>query len=242
MNGTSSYRKAFTLIELLVVVAIIAVLVSLLLPALNTARESAIKTTCLSKVRQIQIGLLMYADEYRNFFPTVGDTNLSTLRSLALLWPGYIAADRTFACPGATAEDLMTTVLADGVTPFAASYNYQDSATPQPMRLPGLRLREYTDTISGHGLPLLCCHNNDYASEYVLPKRMNHFSRGGITFGQSGETFLWLDGGRLEVRYEAAVDSWDHNQVFAAYDWPYYPHFVARTWRGWNHAALREWQ
>lgn len=56
-------RKSFTLIELLVVVAIIAVLVAMLLPALSKARESAQAISCLGNLKQLALGSLMYADD-----------------------------------------------------------------------------------------------------------------------------------------------------------------------------------
>ncbi len=60
-------KNAFTLIELLVVVAIIAVLVALLLPALAQTREMTRRTMCASNLRMIGIGYMGYAQEYREF-------------------------------------------------------------------------------------------------------------------------------------------------------------------------------
>jgi len=62
--------KAFTLIELLVVVAIIAVLVALLLPALNSARERARSTVCMSQLRQLGMAFEYYSQAYDGYFPS----------------------------------------------------------------------------------------------------------------------------------------------------------------------------
>ena len=62
-------KRGFTLIELLVVVAIIAVLVAMLLPAISKAREVARLSVCLSNLRQIGVGLHSYAEDNRGWVP-----------------------------------------------------------------------------------------------------------------------------------------------------------------------------
>ncbi len=65
-------KSGFTLIELLVVVAIIAVLVALLLPAIQAARSQARALVCMSNERQLGVAFAGYAQDYNDSFPTTG--------------------------------------------------------------------------------------------------------------------------------------------------------------------------
>src|ERR1044071_7505732 len=71
----SSTKRGFTLIELLVVIAIIAVLASLLLPALSRAKDNVRRTACTSNHRQVNLAIRLYADDHSDSLPELPDPN-----------------------------------------------------------------------------------------------------------------------------------------------------------------------
>ncbi len=100
--------KAFTLIELLVVIAVIAILAAILFPVFAQAREKARQAGCVSNLKQINTGLLMYAQDYDEALPS--DVNLPPINGgTSNVVPydrqilPYLKNDGVYACPSDTA-------------------------------------------------------------------------------------------------------------------------------------------
>lgn len=95
--------RGFTLVELLVVVAIVSLLVSLLLPALARARDSAKTVVCLSNMRQMAIGTVMYTHDNHDFLPSVGMSHGSHMVDEQGSWfrllEKYCKTSEIYRCP-----------------------------------------------------------------------------------------------------------------------------------------------
>jgi prepilin-type N-terminal cleavage/methylation domain-containing protein/prepilin-type processing-associated H-X9-DG protein len=99
-------RRGFTLIELLVVIAIIAILAAILFPVFARAREKARQTSCLSNVKQMMLGVMMYTQDYderlcigaRWFVGGVGGTGRYWIDGLE----PYVKNVQIFKCPSRT--------------------------------------------------------------------------------------------------------------------------------------------
>ncbi len=101
LQDTRRRRKqtagAFTLIEILVVVAIIALLISILLPSLKRARDQAKVVACRAHMHDLGNSMNMYADQYRNFYPANHDPFLD---SFYPLWLARLLKDpQVLVCP-----------------------------------------------------------------------------------------------------------------------------------------------
>ena len=115
-------RRGFTLIELLVVIAIIAILAAILFPVFARAREKARQTSCLSNIKQLGLGFIMYSQDYDEMHPTMYwipvdgyDDGVSRdgITTYSALMP-YIMNAQVFQCP--SINPVTTYTFTNGVT------------------------------------------------------------------------------------------------------------------------------
>jgi prepilin-type N-terminal cleavage/methylation domain-containing protein len=131
-------QRAFTLIELLVVIAIIALLMAILMPALNRARELGRRTVCMGNLKQLAIAWVMYADENDGdlvnalagaddganpprIIGWVGKVNGSNDKrtqtdqiKLGTLWD-YAKNPKVFRCPAGQVDNMLTYAIVDAM-------------------------------------------------------------------------------------------------------------------------------
>lgn len=106
-------RCGFTFLELLLVVGVIAILAAMLIPHLASARMRGWGASCADNLRQIGMGLSMYAGDYGGLYPPEDD-------DLTALHPRYLQQAQVFVCPG-----LPMSTQPMGAEGLASSYQYQ---------------------------------------------------------------------------------------------------------------------
>lgn len=144
--------RAFTLVDILVSVAVMAVLIGVLLPSVAKVRESARRVICQSNLKQIGLGITMFADDNRNLIPEsvyggrndfrqspaemmqlhLGSDNAANWEGLGWLIPdGHITAEGVFYCPshkGNHAHDHYEDAWTDLGSEIVGNYNYRPLA------------------------------------------------------------------------------------------------------------------
>jgi len=211
--------RGFTLVELLVVIGIIALLIGILLPALQKARRSANSLKCLSNLRQIGSAYFLYASEYKGAWPVavhaINDTRYKMAEEHR--WPDMIApfvsSTRDFKYDNL--EELRKNSVIWGC-PEWTKIDQNDGSFADKVRV-GYGMNYYATFKDPDGVKILAYIKADGTGEYVKQVKWTKSAERGLVADavahiiQTPNT-MSLAGGHWQPFY--AVDPADVNQIF----------------------------
>lgn len=160
-GAPSNVRAGFSLLDVLVSISVIAVLIGLLMPSLARVQETARRVVCQSNIRQIGLGVMMYADDYRGFLPpsifidsdprsrgSDRPHEMVTLRlspeedpyapwdGLGLLFQrGYVSAPKVYYCPSHTGDNPYSRYAlswSEGAGEIVCNYHFRGEGPARP--------------------------------------------------------------------------------------------------------------
>ncbi len=213
----AKHQSRFTLIELLVVIAIMAILASLLLPALSKAREAGRTASCMSNMKQVMMANYLYADEFDGYL-AAAIVRPGTLYTSASYWfaqlseLGHFVSADALVCP----SDTLPSVYGDyfrerpssGLISFGYSgvlgngqlaYQYPDSWGVLSRQR---RVSDFSGEKGTKSKPETAFALFDYASIQWAPTLFNNKTNGNVSFGVT----------RVSARHRGGMDLHEDHQ------------------------------
>jgi prepilin-type N-terminal cleavage/methylation domain-containing protein len=213
--------SGFTLVELLVVIGIIALLISILLPSLNKAREASKRIQCASGLRQLGQACQIYATNYKNYVP-IGymsemqfsyviywhnsgspmnaDGTVGHITQFGMLWDtGLLKSPKTFFCPSFEADTFFMYNTTDNPFPFNKT-----STTPPTHTRMGYNARPVCDWPAGTPAPwtprsgtmmtMSRMKNKAMATELIMdPQYVKSGHKTGVNVLFGNASVKWVD-------------------------------------------------
>jgi prepilin-type N-terminal cleavage/methylation domain-containing protein len=161
-------RWGFTLVELLVVIAIIGILIALLLPAVQAAREAARRSQCLNNFKQISLGMHNYNDAKKTLPPGTGPS--------PCCWGTWVPITLPYLEQAALAEEYVNWGGDDSTGP-------RYSAAPNTTRVCSKRLATFTCPSDDPNAPFSNLTNHNYAVNYGNTGYGQQTTLNGVRFG-----------------------------------------------------------
>jgi prepilin-type N-terminal cleavage/methylation domain-containing protein/prepilin-type processing-associated H-X9-DG protein len=208
MSPRRQTGRGFTLIELLVVIAIIAILASMLLPALARAKEAAKRISCVNNLKQLGLSVMIYADDNEGFYPMRGNTPTSTSNVWPLLLHPYYSDTKVLYCP----SDVMLPQNFGTNSPFAQlkaqrsfifnGFNDHFQGSFNGKAMPESGIKEASETIlfgekeSNSGHWWMDYYQLDDAAELDQTRHGKTTNGGG-----GGSNYAFADGGVRYLRF-----------------------------------------
>jgi prepilin-type N-terminal cleavage/methylation domain-containing protein len=216
MNHRQLHRRAFTLVELLVVIGIIGILVALLLPAVQAAREAARRTQCSNNLRQLGVAMQTYLDTFK-VYPPGGMSQGNELSWHPLILPqlelqglhdefdfnavGFpntegpgLTRVPTYLCPSGPSEteySLVTSEFIGGTAPY--STHYYGVAGPLGMNASMSPPAAYSSTL-GYARQGVLGRDSASRGQDMLDGTSNTLMIGEIAWGRANVYRTWLRG------------------------------------------------
>jgi prepilin-type N-terminal cleavage/methylation domain-containing protein/prepilin-type processing-associated H-X9-DG protein len=200
----SDRRSGFTLIELLVVIAIIAILAAILFPVFARAREKARQSSCLSNMKQIALGHLMYAQDYdERIVFNMGYFNSDNLNPPRSMWwymrlQPYIKNEQILLCP--SMSDHTHSVGGGSTQNYECDYAMNTFIDNQPLA-----------NVDAPAATVLNCERaNTYVRIYNPGGSTNNAYHAMTWRHNDGSNFSFADG---HAKWRVAWDSGDVNSA-----------------------------
>jgi prepilin-type N-terminal cleavage/methylation domain-containing protein/prepilin-type processing-associated H-X9-DG protein len=166
-------RKAFTLIELLVTIAIITILAAILFPVFARARENARRASCMSNLKQIGLGIMMYVQDYDDTYPMSqrdNDTGAQTFWYYDV--KPYVKDFRVFGCPsspGGYGNSTTSHVWGNNNDDLVRAGNYSVNELVMPLAVAANISELYTVKMSSVASPSSTYLAMDGSNAYLEP-------------------------------------------------------------------------